>query len=110
MAVIEDILSHQLSVDAFHDQDAKVSGIARRAVDLGFDQLSPAQQRVLNPFLSQQCSGYTDPAEHNDCEVVLEGELLLEAYEESQSDYVQCEHCRAESADIAHRREVFFRD
>lgn len=106
MAVTEDILSHQLEVDVFHAEDSKVSGIAQRAVDFGYDSLSPAQKKVLEPFLSKRCSGYTDPADHNECHVILQGEALLEAYEDAEdSEYLQCEACRAERDYLDYREE-----
>lgn len=106
MSVIEDILRHQLEVDAFHAEDAMVSGIARLAVDSGYDNLSPAQQRVLARFLSKKCSGFTDPAGHNNCDVILEGEALAEAYDDSDDgESLQCEACRAERDYIAYREE-----
>ncbi|WP_348686357.1 hypothetical protein [Aeromonas bestiarum] len=111
MSVTEDILRHQLEADLFYNEDQMVSGIARRAVDQGFDTLSPAQRRVLERFLSKKCCGYTDPAEHVGCDVILEGGALLEAYEDADDpDSLQCEACRAERDFLAYRAERIERE
>lgn len=81
MGVIECILAKQLEMDVFHNEDSKVAGIAKLAVDKGFNTLSPSQKGVLEPFLTHSCSGNTDPGDHhNNCERELEGSALLEAY------------------------------
>lgn len=112
MGVIESILSHQLEQDVFADQDQKVAGIAQAAIDKGFDTLSELQKKVLAPFLTQPCSGHTDPGDHhNNCEATLEGQALLDAYEEADDpESLQCEHCRTEAEHEAYDRERFFRD
>lgn len=105
MGVIEKILAKQLEMDVFHTEDSKVPGIAKLAVDRGFDALSPAQKRVLEPFLSKQCSGQTDPGGYsNDCNAVLEGAALLDAYDDcDDSESLQCESCREEGGFYAHQ-------
>lgn len=110
MPVIEDILTLHLRNDEFHGHDDMCAGIAQLAVDRGYDTLTNAQQRVLSPFLSTHCSGYSDPATHHPCNALLEGESLLAAYENSDFDSLQCESCRGEAAIIAHDRERFFRE
>ncbi|WP_345882398.1 hypothetical protein [Shewanella algae] len=110
MSVIEDILTIQLRNDEFYEHDNRCAGIAQLAVDRGYNTLTDAQQRVLSPFLSKHCSGYSDPATHYPCDAVLEGESLLAAYENSDFDSLQCESCRAEAAIIAYDRERFFRE
>ncbi|MFC6377565.1 hypothetical protein [Tatumella sp. UCD-D_suzukii] len=73
----ESLLSTMLDHDFFHGQDDKVSGIAMRAVDHGFDTLSVLQQRVLKPFMSQPCDGVTNPGgDHNGCESLIDGDDL----------------------------------
>ncbi|MGL5665431.1 MAG: hypothetical protein ACRDD9_04800 [Shewanella sp.] len=112
MGTTEQILAVQLERDIFHNEDSKVSGIAKLAVAKGFNTLSPAQQRVLEPFLTQPCSGQTDPGGyHNDCEKVLEGAELLEAYEMSDDgESLQCESCREEAGFYEHQWEKFSQD
>ena len=112
MAVETDILEIQLKNDTFYHEDGKVTGIAKLAVDKGYEALSDAQKRVLEPFLTKPCEGVTDPGGyHNGCEVKLSGAELLEAYEEDiHFDSLLCERCRDESNDIAAHRERFMRD
>ena len=95
MSIKEDILSIELEQDIFHNQDRKVSGIARRAVDNGWDSLSESQQAVLVPFLSHPCEGMIDPGGyHNECQQVLEDEELLNAYQNiSFYDALLCQDC-----------------
>jgi hypothetical protein len=112
MAIEDEILAHQLKHDIFHSEDDRVSGIAKLAVDKGFDTLTPRQKGVVNPFLTQPCEGVTDPGGyHNGCAVQLSGAELLEAYEEQSAfDSLRCENCRDEANDIAAHRESFMRD
>lgn len=100
MGVTEKILNHMLTIDYFRDSgSSKISGIATLAVAKGFDALSPAQQDVLRPYLSDTCSGYKDPADQVSCHAELEGESLLNALlEADSSESLQCESCRSESA------------
>lgn len=106
------ILAHQLGIDFFHSAGLKCVGIARRAVDHGYSSLSDAQKHVLKPFLSQRCDGYAEPGGHSSCNVVLEGQQLLEAYEQADflSGSLQCASCKCEADNIAYRKEKAFRD
>lgn len=60
MGIEEQLLETLLKNDVFHNEDSKVSGIAKLAIDKGFSTLSPAQKAVLKPFMSHSCEGYTD--------------------------------------------------
>ncbi|MGY0151857.1 hypothetical protein ACVQ8M_05085 [Edwardsiella tarda] len=112
MGTIERILSMQIEMGVFYNEDSKVSGIARRAIDYGFDSLSEAQKNVLNPFLSKPCSGQRDPGGHsNNCEAILEGMDLSDAYEHCDDpESLQCELCREEAGFYAHQWESFSKD
>lgn len=112
MAYEEEILSEQLKIDEFHNEDSKVSGIAKLAVDKGWDNLSPAQKSVLRPFLSKPCEGVRDPAGvHNECEAILTEAELKDAYDELyQYDSLLCQNCQDESNDIAAHKASFFKD
>ncbi|UHD38421.1 hypothetical protein LT989_07110 [Citrobacter portucalensis] len=57
----ESLLDTMLEHDRFHDQDTMVAGIAQRAVNIGYENLTPRQKAVLVPFLTQPCDGVTDP-------------------------------------------------
>lgn len=112
MSEVESLLSTMLSHDAFHNEDAKVSGIAQLAVDKGFDTLSPLQKRVLNPFLTHQCAGINDPGgHHNGCQKIINGSELKEAYElQGYYGELLCLDCREESDGYDIEREKFMRD
>ncbi len=107
MNVTERILNYQITHGVFDGEDPKVSGIAQYAVDNGFASLTPKQQNVIEPFLTQSCSGITDPGGyHNECEQTLMGEELLEAYELcDDSESLECESCRSESSFHAYQRD-----
>ncbi|EKT6267682.1 hypothetical protein [Enterobacter roggenkampii] len=76
----ESLLNTMLEHDRFHGQDAMVAGIAQRAVNNGYESLTPRQKAVLVPFLTKPCDGVTDPGGyHNDCQHVLEGDDLENA-------------------------------
>ncbi|EGT4275776.1 MULTISPECIES: hypothetical protein [Cronobacter] len=79
----------------FENEENKVSGLAQRAIDNGYDSLSPLQKRVLEPFMSHVCDGAEDPGgNHNECTNVLTGEKLEQAYENySYYDALLCEQC-----------------
>lgn len=83
----------------FDQLDGKVSGIAKLAIDKGFDSLSAAQKVVLKPHLHRECEGVEDPGgHHNECQVTLEGKDLALALE--QAGYygsVLCENCVSET-------------
>ncbi|QXC55796.1 hypothetical protein KSS82_13325 [Vibrio mimicus] len=101
MSVIEDILRHQLSIGFYDNVEPDFArGLAQRAVDHGFSSLSERQQDVLSDFLTQTCSGVTDPGgHHNNCTCELSDAELLQAYREAfGGDDVQCEDCREEAS------------
>ncbi|EPQ9985692.1 hypothetical protein ACUYO6_003235 [Vibrio vulnificus] len=99
MPVTEEILRHQLEIGFYDEVEPDFArGIAQLAVDNGFSSLSPRQQGVLEPFLSQQCSGLVDPGGyHNSCARRLSEGELLEAYQEAFGEDIQCESCREEA-------------
>ncbi len=98
MGVTEKILNHMLAIDYFRGSGA-VSDIAKLAVTKGFDALSPAQKDALTPYLSETCSGYRDPVDHVECHADLDGESLLNALlEANDSESLQCDSCRSDSA------------
>lgn len=111
MAIQDEILAMQLKQDVFHNEEQKVSGIAQLAVDRGFDTLTPGQQAVVRPFLTQPCEGVTDPGGyHNNCQVQLTDEALKEAYEESDFGSLLCEGCRDEQGGYAEEWARFSKD
>lgn len=112
MAHEESLLTQMIESDAFHDEDGKVSGIARLAIDKGFNSLSSAQKRVLEPFLTHPCDGIRDPGGYpNDCQIILSESELEEAYEH-QGYYgaLLCQNCRDESDGYVIEKERFMRD
>ncbi|MEI9556657.1 hypothetical protein V5069_08265 [Citrobacter freundii] len=100
MGTVEKILSYQLDRDLFHSEDDKVSGIAKLAVDKGYDHLTEKQKNVLAGHLIKYCSGHTNPGgHHNDCSHELAGDELLNAYEQCDDpDTLQCESCLSEAS------------
>lgn len=90
-----EVLKQLLDKGHLDNEDAKVSGIAKLAVDKGFDQLSALQKAVITPHLQRACEGVTDPGGyHNDCQVVLEGTELATALEqEAYYGATLCENC-----------------
>jgi hypothetical protein len=105
MSVQEKILRHQLDHGVFDGEENKVSGIAKFSIDNGYHSLSSAQRNVIDRFLTQRCSGCTDPGgNHNECNQELSEEALLEAYKLSDdAENLQCESCRSESGFHAHQ-------
>ena len=105
MGVNESILHHQITHGIFDNEAQMVRGITQLAVDKGLTSLSDKQRAVVEPFLTQHCSGVTDPGgHHNDCGQTLTGDDLLAAYEQSDdSDSLECESCRSESGYYAHQ-------
>jgi hypothetical protein len=99
MPAEEQVLEALLNNGTMDNEEQMVRGIARRAVDQGFDTLSVAQRRVLERFLSERCSGIEDPGgHHNECPHILEGEDLVEAIEQSRFyGCVLCENCREDN-------------
>lgn len=113
MGVEEKILDYQLDHGVFDNAAfSGAEGIARRAVKEGFDTLSPKQKAVLDPYLSETCSGVTDPGDHhNGCTAELKGEALLNAYNRcDDTEFLQCDDCYSEEGYISHQREKFFKD
>lgn len=90
-----EVLKQLLDKGYLENADTKVSGIAKLAVDKGFDQLSALQKAVITPHLQRACEGVTDPGGyHNNCQVVLEGKELATALEnEGYYSNVLCENC-----------------
>jgi len=106
MGIEEKIFETQLENGVFDDADVDFAeGLAQSAVDKGFDSLSPKQKAVLQPYLSAYCSGVTDPGgHHNECDALLEGEELLEAYQLSEdSQSLMCESCRSDQGYYQHQ-------
>lgn len=101
MGVIERILDIQLKMDVYANEDRKVAGIAQSAIVNDFANLTEPQQAVLKPFLTQKCSGVTDPGDHhNGCEAPLEDDDLLEAYTFCDDpEVLLCPGCRQEEHD-----------
>ncbi|HID9894803.1 hypothetical protein ACI2JW_08655 [Serratia ureilytica] len=106
MTIEEKILSEQLAQNAFEGCERKVPGLADKAVQQGWHTLSEAQKYVLAPHLTAHCMGFTDPAgEKIDCPVVLQDELLLDAWENNRMyDSLLCEDCRTQLDHIAYDR------
>ena len=107
MTVTEKLLAALLERGVFDNEEQKVSGIAKLAIEKSFDSLSHAQKYVLSPWLSQHCTGSTDPGgHHNGCCVELDGDELLEAIELADDiECLQCDSCRNEDSDYAHQYE-----
>ncbi|WP_220492860.1 MULTISPECIES: hypothetical protein [unclassified Pseudoalteromonas] len=62
MEVVEKILDYQLTHSVFDNATfSGTDGIAKLAINKGFNTLSPKQKSVLEPYLSTTCSGVTDP-------------------------------------------------
>ena len=113
MRITEDIIKVQLEKDYYEDkQPDYIAGLAQRAVEFGFDQLSEKQQAILKPHLSQACQGIDDPGGyHNDCNATLEGEALLAAYEqENYHDALICPSCTEEADFYEAQWEKFSKD
>ncbi len=94
----QDILREAFKYDLLHNEDQKTVGIARRALDQGYDSLSPLQRGVIAHLFSAVCEGVVNPGGHrNNCRAEIDGAELVEAI--SQSNYygaVLCESCRNE--------------
>jgi hypothetical protein len=113
MTVKEQILKYQIDRDYFHDKQPNfIQGLAQRALDNGYSSLSEPQQNILRPHLSQSCDGVTDPGGyHNECTTTLEGEELVNAYEEeAYRDALLCQNCIDESQGHDDHWERFSRD
>ena len=55
--------------------DTKVQGIAKKAIDVGFDNLSPAQQSVLNSgildYIMTECPNCGNEINYEDMEISI---------------------------------------
>ena len=112
MAVETNVLAELFRVDALHEESGIVVGIAQRAVDNGFEALTPKQQAVIEHLLSKGCSGVTDPGGHfDDCQATLEGQDLVDATINSgfYGEWL-CEDCRNKSDGYDREREKFMAD
>ena len=108
MGIEEKILDYQLTHGVYDNATfAGAEGIAKRAVTQGFSTLSPKQKAVLEPYLSNTCSGITDPGGyHNECSADLEGEALLDAYHRcDDTECLVCDSCNSEEGYYAHQWE-----
>lgn len=106
MGIKEKILDYQLNHGVFDNAKfGGTQGIAKLAVAQGFDTLSAKQKEVLEPYLSQTCSGITDPGgHHNDCSTELQDEALLDAYHRCDDiECLICESCDSEQGYYAHQ-------
>ncbi|MDO6713414.1 hypothetical protein Q4567_22005 [Aliiglaciecola sp. 2_MG-2023] len=106
MGITEQILDYQLKHGVFDNAAfAGAEGIAKRAVAEGFETLSIKQKSVLEPYLSNTCSGVTDPGgHHNECKAELEGEALLDAYHRcDDTECLVCESCDSDEGYYAHQ-------
>lgn len=106
MGVEEKIFKTQLEKGVFDAAEVNFAeGLARLAVDKGYDSLSSKQKAILEPYLSVYCSGVTDPGGHqHNCGALLEGEDLLEAYQLSDdNESLMCESCRSEQGYYEHQ-------
>jgi len=89
------ILAVLLEHGSLESEDQKVRGIAQRAIDEGYENLSILQQGVLKPFITRKCEGVENPGgHHNNCENILEGPEFVQALtNEAYYDAVLCESC-----------------
>ncbi|HHP5357817.1 TPA: hypothetical protein ACSCX2_002070 [Aeromonas veronii] len=95
------ILCHLFSFDLLKNASPMVVGLAHRAIRFGFDSLSAEQKLILKPFLYVKCCGYEDVEGAHSCNMILEGEELLEAYGASGgSRWLQCRYCHAKTHHI----------
>jgi hypothetical protein len=108
MSIEDKIFEQQIAHGIFENADFSGSkGIAKLAVEKGFNTLSTKQQQVLKPYLSIACTGVTDPGGyHNKCAVQLEGEALFDAYHRCEDkESLICEECDSEKGYYAHQWE-----
>jgi hypothetical protein len=89
------VLAQLLKNGRFDNEDPKVGGIAKLAIDKGFDTLTEPQKGVVRAYLTIACDGVTDPGDyHNECQVILEGDELATALEnEGYYGALLCENC-----------------
>lgn len=91
-----------------------IVGIAKYAVNNGYDELSKHQKyhfdNCIRPLIENvRCSGYNHEFEEfpSECHNILNDDVLVEYY---QNDGKYCESCEAQAAANAHSKDVFFRD
>nr|WP_315447127.1 hypothetical protein [uncultured Pseudomonas sp.] len=94
-----EILKQLLEKSHLDSEDAKVSGIAKLAVEKGFDHLSALQTAVVAPHLTRLCDGVTNAGgHHNVCPVALKGKEFVRALEhEGYNGSILCENCITET-------------
>lgn len=99
MSVEQKVLEVLIKNGSLDNEDVKVLGIAKLAIDKGYDHLTAPQKYVVDPFLSNHCNGVTDPGgHHNGCQSTLEGADLVKALEnEAYYGAALCESCIDES-------------
>lgn len=99
MAEEEKALAKLIEYGFLEQEDSKVEGIAKRAINHGYESLSQAQKGVLSSWLQRECDGVTDPGgHHNGCQIVLEGQALADALDcESYGDGFICDSCVQEA-------------
>lgn len=113
MGIIDSILSYQLDHGVLENASfSGIEGIAKLAINKGFETLSEKQKASLKPYLSQMCSGVTNPGgHHNNCSVELEGEALLDAYNRcDDTESLMCDSCEDEAGFYAHQWERLSRE
>ena len=113
VTIEERVLKHQIESGYYDDiTPASAVGIAKQAVGKGYASLSEKQQMVIIKHLSQPCDGVTDPGgHHNRCQTILEGEELVDAYEqEGYRDALLCQSCTEESDGYASHWDRFSKD
>lgn len=99
MSIEQKVLKVLIENGGLDNEDAKVLGIAKLAIDRGYDHLTGPQKYVVDPFLSRDCDGVTNPGgHHNECQVTLQGANLVNALEnEAYYGAALCESCINES-------------
>lgn len=101
MAIEDVVLQRLLDRDVFEGKDP-ADGIARRGRDVGYNNLSDAQKRVINPLMTLPCDGVFNPAdEHNECTTQLVDAELVQAIDnEGYYEGLLCNDCRAVYHDL----------
>jgi len=91
----QSILKKLYEQDLINNEKDIVIGIAKAAIDNGYDSLSDKQKNVINHLFDQECVGVTNPGGHfNNCKAILTEEELDNALELSMSyDGLLCFSC-----------------
>lgn len=113
MGLQESILKFQIEHGIFDDAEFHgAEGIAKLAIDRGYETLSEKQKNVLEPYLNITCSGYRDPGgNYHDCSVELSDEELLDACHESIGrDGTICNSCLNEIGNFERQWERISRE